>query len=202
MKKCFFYTVIILLAVANFSSTLFAQSTNEKIIALNNYLETVIKDTTQVVLIAKEKINSNETLNIFGLNEIMIIDSDGNGKGDSTLYKKKDFEIMRDKYKNNCTAGKRFWCNDDFWTKEDFKYKKISLESMSTKKGIEVVLEKYNTADIKVYGFSEPIYYQKYIVFTVITVNMTGSKTRIIIMKKIKDKWIVTHKGDNSNIMN
>ena len=201
MKKYFLY-IVILLSVTNFSNTLFAQSTNEKSIALNNYLETIIKDTTQVVFIAKEKINSNETLNIFALNEIMIIDSDGNGKGDSTLYKKKDFEIMRDKYKNNCTAGKRFWCNDDFWTKEDFKYKKISLESMSTKKGIEVVLEKYNTADIKVYGFSEPIYYQKYIVFTVITVNMTGSKTRIIIMKKIKDKWIVTHKGDNSNIMN
>ena len=102
MKNYFFYTVIILLSITNFSNTLFAQSTNEKYKALNDYFEKIIKDTTQVVFVAKEKINSNETLKIFGLNDIMIIDSAGNGRGDSMSYKKKDFETMKTKYKNKC----------------------------------------------------------------------------------------------------
>jgi len=155
--KYFFYTVIFLLSATHFSNTLFAQSTNDKIIALNNYLETIIKDTTQVAFVAKEKINSNETLNIFELNDIMIIDSDGNGSGDTNLFRKKDFGTMKSKYKNKCTPSKRIWCNDDYWTKEAFRYKKITLESMNTNKEIEVILEKYNKADIKVYGFSEPL---------------------------------------------
>ena len=74
MKNYFFYTVIILLLTANFSNTLFAQQKNEKYEALNAYFETIIKDTTQNVYVAKEKINSNETLKIFELNDIMIID--------------------------------------------------------------------------------------------------------------------------------
>ncbi|MBF4473756.1 hypothetical protein [Flavobacterium sp. HJJ] len=204
MKNYFFYTVLILLFITNFSDTLSAQSTNEKYKALNDYFETIIKDTTQVVFVAKEKVNSNLTLNIFGLNEILIVDSLGNWKSDTTLYKNKDFEKMKKDYENSCVPGKRIWCNNDFWTKEDFRYKKISLESMNTKKEIELILDKYNRADIKVYGFSEPIYYQnkRYIIFTMHKSHIAGASTQIIIMKKIKDKWIVTHIGSNPNIIN
>ncbi|MBF4473760.1 hypothetical protein, partial [Flavobacterium sp. HJJ] len=132
MKNYFFYTIIILLFITNFSNALFAQSTNEKYQALNAYFKTIIKDTTQVVFVAKEKINSNKTLNIFGLNYISIVDSAGNSKGKGTLYKKKDFEKMKKEYENNCIPGKRIWCNDDYWTKDNFRYKKIALESMNT----------------------------------------------------------------------
>lgn len=40
---------------------------------------------------------------------------------------------------------------------------------MNTNNEIESIFEKYNNIDIKVYGFSEPFYYQnkKYIIFTV-----------------------------------
>ena len=202
MKKI--YTVIILLTVTIFTNTLFAQSTNEKYEALNNYFETIIDDTTQVVFVAKEKINSNETLTIFGLNDIMIIDAVGNGKGDSTLYKKKDFQIMNSKYKNKCIPGKRIWCNDDYWTIDNFKYKKIVLESMNTNKEIEPIMDKYNNVNLKVYGFSEPIYYQnkKYIVFTIHIAHMAGSSTHIIIMKKNKGKWIMAYKGSNPYLIN
>lgn len=205
MKNYFFYTVIILLSITNFSIKLYAQSTNEKYKALNDYFETIIKDTTQVVLVAKEKINSNETLNIFGLNDIMIIDSAGNGKGDDTLFNKKDFEKMKKEYENSCIAGKRiWWCNDDYWSQDAFRYKKVVLESMNRDKGIELIFEKYNGIDIDVYGFSEPIYYQnnKYVVFTVHKSHMAGTKTIIVIMKKFKCKWIITHQGSNPHIIN
>jgi hypothetical protein len=204
MKNYFFITFIVLLTATIFSNTLFAQSTNERHRALNDYFETIIKDTTQVVFVAKEKITSNETLNIFGLNNIMIIDSDGNGFGDATLFKMKDFEIMKSKYKNNCIQGRLNWCDNSYWTKEDFRYKKIILETVNNKSGIEPIFEKYNSLNITVYGFSEPIYYQnkKYIVFTVIRIGFNSSKTNIIIMRKIKGKWIVSHKGENPNIMN
>lgn len=204
MKNYFFYTVIILLCITNFSNVLFAQSTNEKYKALNDYLGTIIKDTTQILYVAKEKINSNETLNIFGLNEILIVDSQGNWKSDTRLYKKKDFEKMKKEYKNRCLPGNRIWCNEDFWSKDNFINKKVVLESMNTNKGIELIIEKYNKFDIKVYGFSEPIYYQnkKHIVFTMHTSHMAGATTLIIIMQKVKGKWIVTHIGSNPNIIN
>jgi hypothetical protein len=204
MKNYFFITFIVLLTATNFSNTLFAQSTNERNKALNNYFETIIKDTTQVVFVAKEKITSNETIHIFGLNDIMIIDSAGNGTGDTTLFKKKDFEIMKKKYKNNCIQGRLNWCDNNYWTKEDFRHKKIILESVNYKNGIEPIFKKYNNLNIKVYSFSEPIYYQnkKYIVFTIIRLGFDSGKTNIIIMRKIKGKWIVSHKGENPNIMN
>jgi hypothetical protein len=204
MKNYFFYAIIILLSIANFSDTLFAQSTNEKYKALNDYFETIIKDTTQVVFVAKEKINSNETLNVFGLNEILIVDSVGNWKSDTTLYKNKIFEKMKKEYENSCVLGMRIWCNDDYWTKNNFRYKKVILESMNTNKEIELILDKYNKVDVKVYGFSEPIYYQnkKYLVFTVNELALNSSEIYIIIMKKIKGKWIVTHIGSNPNIIN
>ncbi|SHH21343.1 hypothetical protein SAMN05444372_1261 [Flavobacterium micromati] len=205
MKNYFFYTAIILLCITNFSNVLFAQLTNEKYKALNDYFETIVKDTTQVVFVAKEKINSNETLNIFGLNEILIVDSVGNWKSDIALFKKKEFEKMKKEYKNRCVSGKRiWWCTDDYWRKDNFRYKKIVLESMNTNKGIELIFEKYSGIDIDVYGFSEPIYYQnnKYVVFTVHKSHMAGTNTIIVIMKKIKCKWIVTHIGSNPNIIN
>jgi hypothetical protein len=75
---------------------------------------------------------------------------------------------------------------------------------MNTNKGIELIIEKYNKFDIKVYGFSEPIYYQnkKYLVFTVNKLTLNGSHSNIIVMKKISGKWIMTHKGENPNIIN
>jgi hypothetical protein len=204
MKNYFFYTVIILLFITNFSNTLFAQPTSEKYKALNDYFETIIKDTTQVVFVANEKINSNETLKIFGLNDIMFIDSAGNGTGDTTLYNKKDFEKMKKEYENKCLQGKRIWCNDDYWTKDDFNYKKVILESMNTDKGIELIIDKYKKYDIKIYSFSEPIYYKnrKYLVFTLNKSQMGGYSTNIFIMEKISRKWTVRYKGSNPNLIN
>jgi hypothetical protein len=203
MKKYYFYSSVILLFFFTLSQSLFAQSQKEKNRALNDYFETIYKDTTQVIFVAREKINSNETLKIFGLNDIMIIDSAGKGKGDNALFNKKDFEIMNAKYKNKCLQGKRIWCKNDFWTKDNFRFENVVLEIMNTDKGIELMVEKYNRSDIEVYGFSEPIYYKnnKYVVFTVHKLLIGAENTIIVIMQKIKCNWIVTHKG-STNIFN
>lgn len=201
MKNYFLYITIILFFSANFSNTLFAQKKNEKYEALNAYFETIIKDTTQTVYVAKEKINSNETLKIFGLNDIMIIDRFGNGKGDDTLYNKNDYEKMKRKYENSCTPGERiWWCSDDFWENTDFRCKKVTLESINTIKKQEALFQKHDSICV----FSELLYYQnkKYLVFTVDKLYLSGSSTRVIIMKKIKGKWTVTHKGENPNEIN
>lgn len=204
MKNYFLLQVVLLFSMTIFSNALYSQSTNEKYIALNNYLEKIVKDTTQIVYVAKEKINSNQTLNIFGLNDIMTVDSLGNGIGDSKLFKKEYFEKMNKEYKDRCETGTGIWCNHEFWKKDDFTYNNVILESMNNNKGIELILDKYKRTDISVYGFSEPIYYQdkKYVVFTVLKSYMAGYSHFIIVMKKNKDKWIVTHKGENPNIIN
>lgn len=166
--------------------------------ALNAYFETIIKDTTQNVYVAKEKINSNETLKIFGLNEIMVIDHFGNGKGDTSLYNKNAYEKMKKKHKNSCVPGERsWWCTDDVWENNDFRYKKVILESINTIKKQEALLLKYD----KTYVFSEPLYYKnrKYLIFTVDTLYPSGSNAYVVIMRKIKGKWIVTHKAQNPN---
>jgi hypothetical protein len=203
MKKNIFYSFIILLFFSTLSQSLFSQSQSEKNRAINDYFQTIYKDTTQVIFISREKINSNETLKIFGLNDIMIIDADGNGKGDNSLYNKKDFEIMKTKYENKCLQGKRVWCRDDFWTKDNFKFKKVVIESMNTDKGIELIFEKYNNFDIKVYGFSDPIYYQnnEYVVFTANASGLNSYETHVVIMKKKKCNWIVTPKA-STNVYN
>lgn len=92
----------------------------------------------------------------------------------------------------------------NFGRKITLDAKMLFLESMNNNKGIELIVDKYKRTDISVYGFSEPIYYQdkKYVVFTVLKSYMAGYSHFIIVMKKIKDKWIVTHKGENPNIIN
>ena len=203
MKKNIFYSFIILLFFTSLSQSLFSQSQSEKNRTINAYFETIYRDTTQNIFISREKINSNETLKIFGLNDIMIIDADGNGRGDNSLYNKKDFEIMKIKNENKCSQGKRVWCRDDLWTKDNFKSKKVIMESMNTDRGIELIFEKYNKFNIKVYGFSDPIYYKnnKYVIFTSNISGLNSYKTHVVVMKKKNCNWIVTHKAF-TNIFN
>jgi PHP family Zn ribbon phosphoesterase len=66
-------------------------TTNEKHEALNDYLETIEKNSNKEIFIAREKINSNYTLEIFKLNEIQAIDSTGNITPDTHLFNEKDW---------------------------------------------------------------------------------------------------------------
>lgn len=204
MKTYFLYTIIILLVVTNCSNILFAQSTNEKNKALNDYLETIFKDTTHVVFVAKEKINSDRTIEILKKQWIFTIDSTGKALYDKSLFDEKFWKKMKKNYSNKCVAGRLFWCNDAFWVAENFTHKKVVLESMNTNKGIELIYKKYNKTDFKVYGFSEPIYYKngEYLAFTVNISGFNSYQDKIVMMKKNKKKWTVTHQGTDPDLIN
>lgn len=201
MKNYFFCSLILLLTV-NFSASLSAQKKKDKYEALNTYFETIVKDTTQTIYVAKEKISSNETLTIFESNVKMINDPVNNCKAYTKLFNWRDFEKMKKKYKNTCTPSERvWWCSNAFWETNDFKYKKVLLESMNTVKNQEYLTYKYHG---RVYAFSEPIYYQnkKYLVFTAEALFMSGARITIVIMEKVKSKWTVMSEWSNPYLYN
>jgi hypothetical protein len=202
MKKYFLKVIVVVYLIT--TNNLFAQSRRDKYDVINSYFEIIVKkDSTKKIIVAKEKINNNSTIDIFKIKYIIRYYGKGNSIADNLLYNKTDWKKMQEKYKNNCNIGKYIWCNDDFWSENDFKYKKIVFESMNNNKGIELLVNKYDF-DVCVYSFSEPIYYQNknYLAFTFVKSYMTGSNTFVVIMKKIKGKWIQTHEASDPNTIN
>jgi hypothetical protein len=192
MRKYLFHGFIALL----FSS---CSVTNDKYNALNDYLETIEKNSNKGIYVAREKINSNYTIEIFKLNEIQAFDSKGNITTDAKLFKEKDFEKLKGENPDPPIQDERIWATNKYWNKNDFKHDKIIFESMNTKTGIESIIEKYDKSNICVYSFSEPIYYQnkKYLVFTNYKICIAGGSSFVVIMQKIKGKWIRTHEAFN-----
>jgi hypothetical protein len=192
MRKYLFHGFIILL----FSS---CSVTNDKYNALNDYFETIEKDSIKKIFVAREKINSNYTLEIFKLNQIQAFDSKGHITTDTKLFKEKDFEKLKGENPDPPIQDERIWATNKYWNKNDFKHNKIIFESMNTKKGIESLIEKYDKSNICVYSFSEPIYYQnkKYLFFTNFKICIAGGSSFVVIMQKIKGKWIRTHEAFN-----
>lgn len=203
MKDNIYSLTLIIIVTICLSSTVQAQSVDEKRKALHDYLESIFKDSSQVVYIAKEKISNNETINILKKNHVVALDPNGNYH-DTTFLKNKSFNILQKIYINNCKEGVLNWCTDKYWLQEDFKNHKVVLETVNTDKRIQAINEKYNNYDLMVYSFSELIYYQnkKYLIFTVNISNYTNSKTYIVIMKKSKLKWVVTHEGSDPDVLN
>ncbi|TDD78284.1 hypothetical protein [Flavobacterium caseinilyticum] len=173
--------------------------TKAKYNALNDYFETIEKDSNKEIYVAREKINSNYTLEIFKLNEIQAFDSKGNITIDTKLFKEKDFEKLKCENPDPPIQDERIWATNKYWNKNNFKQDKIIFESMNTKIGIESIIEKYDKSNICVYSFSEPIYYQnkKYLVFTNYKICIAGGSSFVVIMQKIKGKWIRTHEAFN-----
>lgn len=192
MRKYLFYGFIALLLSS-------CSLTNDKYIALNDYLETIEKDSNKEIFIAREKVNSNYTLEIFKLNEIQSFDSKGNITPDMELFNEKDWAKLKGELQDPPIQDERIWDTNKYWTKNDFKHDKTIFESMNTKTGIESIIEKYDKSNICVYSFSEPIYYQnkKYLVFTNFKTCIAGGSSFVVIMQKIKGKWIRTHEAFN-----
>lgn len=192
MRKYLFHGFIVLL----FSS---CQATNDKYNALNDYFETIEKDSSKKIFVAREKINSNYTLEIFKLNEIQAFNSRGDITPDTELFNEKDQGKLKAENPDPPIQDERIWDTNKYWTNKDFKHDKIIFESMNTKKGIESLIEKYGKSNICVYSFSEPIYYQnkKYLVFTNYKICIAGRSSFVVIMQKIKAKWIRTHEAFN-----
>lgn len=196
MNRYFVYIIIFLLSGCS--------ATKDKYDALNSYFETILKEKDKRVIIAKEKINSNFTIEMLKLNEIQAIDTAGNITVDTMFFNQEDWGKLKNEYQNTIVKGLRYWDNNEYWTTNDFKHKKIVFENMNTKTGIEPVIEKYDKSDVCVYSFSEPIYYQnkKYIVFFTTKICIAGGNPFVVIMEKINNKWILTHKAYNSNLLN
>ena len=173
----------------------------EKLEAINDYFETIVKDSNKEVFIAREKINSNYTLEIFKQNEIQAIDLKGNRTPDTKLFNEKDWKKFKKQNQDPPIQDNRIWDNHKYWTKNDFRHSKTIFESMNKKPGIESIMEKYKKYDICVYSFSEPMYYQnkKYLVFTNLKIYSSGGNPFVVVMKKIKGKWIRTHEAFNPN---
>lgn len=203
MKKHLTYKALMLFFIIIGLNPLFAQTAKDKYNSLNDYFETIVKDTSKTIIIRERKIQNNETIEMFKLNDIWSIDLTGMERLDKKLYKEADWKTMKHKYKNFLSLKKEESIKREFWKKKDFKYKKITLENLiSGKADFE---KKYALCPVyDMYSFSEPIYYKKtYLVFTVYKSDIIGGgSVYIVIMKKENDKWVVTHKGYNPNIMN
>jgi hypothetical protein len=166
---------------------------------LNDYLETIEKDSNKEIFIAREKVNSNYTLEIFKLNEIQAIDSKGNITSDIELFNEKDWAKLKGKFLDPPIQDERIWATNKHWTNKDIKNDKIIFESMDTKNGIASIIENHDKSNICLYSFSEPIYYQnkKYLIFTNFKTCIAGGNSFVVIMQKIKGRWIKTHEAFN-----
>lgn len=176
----------------------------EKLEAINSYLETIIKDQNKAVFIAQEKLNFSLTIDIFKSNYIQAIDLNGDIRPDNQLFNKKYWILLKKQNKDKPVQDNKIWDTHKYWNKKDFKSIKIIFESMNTKTGIELIIKKYDKSDICIYSFSEPMYYQnkKYLVFTNLKICISGGNGFVVVMKKIKSKWIITHEAFNPNEIN
>jgi hypothetical protein len=176
-------------------------SIKEKYEALNDCFDTQIKDKSQEVIIMKEKVNTNMTLKLLKINDIWALDSSGIGKKDEIFYKEEDWEKLRKQNGNSSLENienaqlKNGKC---CWKSTDFKFNKINFEELEI--GKREFEKKYMTSpSYDLYLFSDPIYYKnkEYIIFTAIKGSLAGfgSTVRLIIMKRIKNKWIQSYEG-------
>ncbi|MEP7093075.1 MAG: hypothetical protein ABI793_03390, partial [Flavobacterium sp.] len=178
----------------------------QKFEAINDYLAEILKDKTKEIIIIKEKITPNETLRLFQGNNVM--DTLGHsferydGGVPVPLYNSKEFLKMKKKYEDTVSSINLRYLSNNRWNPEDFKYNKIVFENWE-----DVYLKMQKASyprkpEIQIFAFSEPIYYKgkKYLVVTVSQGDTNSSglpNTFVIVMKKIKRKWVVINEtGD------
>jgi hypothetical protein len=170
---------------------------------INDYLSSLNLKESDKIMIIQEKINNNVTIDIFkgksfyysGVNKFVKVEG-----VEEPLYDEKNWKKMKDTYEDKYI--KDYWVKDNYWTLKDFKYKNIIF--IKHEKFPDP--GKYEEFDFKenfnVFSFSAPIYYRhnKYAAFTLIkttTDYKTLASASILIMNKVKGKWIVLQKvGD------
>lgn len=194
MKK---YFISIFLISFNF---FFSQDKNQ---ALSDYLNTISSDYNHGVIIIKEKINSNNTIDIFKgktyVDSITRKLKRDNREGiKSPLYDEADWIKMKKKYYKN---DNDFWLKNDYWVIENFKVEKMIFVSHTLFFDFIFDYTEKHLPIIKAFAFSEPIYYKnkKYLTFIVNegnTESINGfTNNYLIVMKKVKGKWVVINKS-------
>jgi hypothetical protein len=166
---------------------------------INDYLETLNLKENEKIMIIREKINNNNTIEIFKgktyydtkrkeyLNYI---------EGWNPIYDKKDWIQMKKIYEEDFITD--YWIKGNYWTLSDFKHKNILFWEQE-KLPNPGKYEKFDFEDdFRIFTFSSPIYYKKkmYALFSFRTTTTRhlvlgeSGPNQIIIMKKVKDKWI------------
>jgi hypothetical protein len=186
------YLFILILLSCSCSSI---KENNSQIV--DTYLNTMIKKEDSLVVI-KNKINNNFTINLLKSRSIKEI---GANTLESSvglkyyLYKEKYWSKMNDKYSNKITD--EIWLSNSFWDKKDFKNKKVHfIKQRDFPRPYEYnVFLTSKFPEIKVFSFSEPIYYKskEFAIFAkaeTTTRKQFINPNSIIIMKKENGRWL------------
>ncbi|MEO8237613.1 MAG: hypothetical protein ABI576_05840 [Flavobacterium sp.] len=173
---------------------------------VNQYLNSQIKDKTKEIIVIKEKLNPNVTLKIF---EGQFPRSENDppdyyemyGGAKRPLFNNKAFMLM----KNTFYDDKKYASpniTDKEWTTSDLEFDKIKFISLlrfvgnSNNKDYSEINNLPNY--IPIFGISEPIIYnKKYLIFQfhITQTPFFGfSNAKVVVMKKLKNKWIVVEK--------
>jgi hypothetical protein len=200
------YLQVLLLFPFFIGNLLCAQDKNQ---AINDYLDSIIKNQNQEIIIIKEKISSDKTIEIFRGTVYLDPVTKKNVREfgvEKPLYSDKHWEIMKKRYNNRLpTDERKWWLRNTFWVATDFKRTQIIFIPQEE---IRKRLENGTLHDPKnireIYSFSDPIFYKKnkYIVFTVMpsrTDSISFFHEFIIIMQKVNNKWLIVNKT-HSNV--
>lgn len=170
---------------------------------INDYLSSLNLKESDKIMIIQEKINKNITIDIFKGQiyfEPHTNKYERNEGADKPLFNEINWENMKSKYEDKYI--KDYWIKGNYWNLKDFKHQNIIFikQEKFPNPG------KYEEFDFKenlnVFSFSAPIYYKhnKYAIFTLIkttTDYKTLAPVNILIMYKVKGKWVVFQKvGD------
>jgi hypothetical protein len=170
---------------------------------INDYLSSLNLKESDKIMIIQEKINNNVTIDIFKGQiyfEPYANKYERNEGVEEPLYDEKNWKKMKSMYEDKYI--KDYWVKGNYWTLKDFKNQNIVF--IKHEKFPDP--GKYEEFDFKenfnVFSFSDPIYYKnnKYATFTLIrttTDYKTLASGSILIMTKVKGKWVVFQKvGD------
>lgn len=180
--------------------------------AINDFLETQIKDKTKEIIVLKEKSSTDETIKIFRGGLLEFSDSTRlvrlekpirDGGVNFPLYNEKDWKKMKNKYGNKKGDSLE---NIEYWNEKDFRYKKIIFVTKEEYQKKFSLPKYFDSPDPEreVYRLSSPIpYKRKYLTFDVystMTKLIPHSVDFIVVMKKENGKWVVIQKV-SSNVI-
>jgi hypothetical protein len=177
----------------------------DKYCALNDFFDTKIKDHSKKIVVMSTKINTDMTLRMIKINQILTIDSitKKNIIEDKFFYNEEEWVKTIKKYSKSSIEeieDAKSRGGECCWNPDDFNYKNIIFENL--RQGTPEYEKKYISSPFyDCYYFSDPIFYKnkEHLVFTVGEASLfggLGSAFYIVIMKKNKNgKWIQTHIG-------
>jgi hypothetical protein len=148
------------------------------------FLESKKLDKKKLQVLVKQKVSYKKALRIFNYKEGLYPSEDPDLAIHHDLFNKKHWIKMYRRYANDTLVS--------YWKKEDFADYNFELEKAKLIFK-SAFLDKYSSS-MNVIFLSEPMYYwnNKYIIFFYDNLNVDSSNERqVVIMKRVKKKWII-----------